>query len=146
MIIYIKDDILNVKDGIIVHGVNCQGKMGKGLAYQIRNRYPKVYDEYIKYINENKDLLGKINIVEVNNNLFVVNLFSQFYYGTNNKNGSIRAIEQGMRELFSIADIDELHIPKIGCGLGGLDWDTEVKELINKLSKEFNCVFKVYEL
>ena len=31
---------------VICHQVNCQGKMASGIAKQIRNTYPQVYDAY----------------------------------------------------------------------------------------------------
>lgn len=40
--------LLKVERGIIVHGVNGQGVMGSGVAAQIRNKYPRVYNEYHK--------------------------------------------------------------------------------------------------
>ena len=36
MIEYIKGDILNVTEGIIVQQVNCKGVMGAGLAKEIK--------------------------------------------------------------------------------------------------------------
>lgn len=38
MVKYIKGDILNVTEGIIVQQVNCKGVMGAGLAKQIRDK------------------------------------------------------------------------------------------------------------
>ena len=49
MIKYIKGDILNVTEGIIVQQVNCFGVMGAGLAKQIRDKWPSVYDTKIEF-------------------------------------------------------------------------------------------------
>ena len=43
MIEYVRGDLLNVRDGLILHGVNCQRKMNAGIAKQIREKYPEVY-------------------------------------------------------------------------------------------------------
>ena len=37
-------------------------------------------------------------------------------------------------------------MPKIGCGLGGLDWDTEVKPIVEKLSALNQVNVYVYEI
>lgn len=61
MIKIVKGDILQASEDIIGHQVNCQGVMGAGLAKQIRNKYPHVYDEYRKLCSstENKYSLHK---------------------------------------------------------------------------------------
>ena len=48
MVKYIKGDILNVTEGIVVQQVNCKGVMGAGLAKQIRDKLKadnKMYEE-----------------------------------------------------------------------------------------------------
>ena len=47
MIEYIKGNILNATEGIIVQQVNCMGVMGAGLAKQIRDKWPSVYNRYL---------------------------------------------------------------------------------------------------
>lgn len=37
-------DLLEFKCDIFCHQVNCQGRMGSGIAKQIRNKYPIVFD------------------------------------------------------------------------------------------------------
>lgn len=46
MIEYIKGNILNVTEGIIVQQVNCMGVMGAGLAKQIKDKWPNIYNDY----------------------------------------------------------------------------------------------------
>lgn len=35
---------------IICHQVNCQGVMGSGVAKEVRERYPKVYEQYHEFM------------------------------------------------------------------------------------------------
>lgn len=39
----IDENLLDAKNGIICHQVNCQGKMNSGVAKAIREKYPRVY-------------------------------------------------------------------------------------------------------
>ena len=55
MIKIIEGNILNAEEDIICHQVNCRGKMGSGLAKQIRDKYPDVYKEYVDLINWAKE-------------------------------------------------------------------------------------------
>jgi O-acetyl-ADP-ribose deacetylase (regulator of RNase III) len=121
-------DITTVTSGIIVHGVNCQGVMGSGVALAIRNKWPKVYTEYRDYCHdvEPTDLLGECQVVTVAKGLWVANCFSQLNFG---KDGKKYADIRQLRFSLGLAYEDairlrtEIHAPQIGAGLGGLDWD-----------------------
>ena len=68
----IKGNLLHITSGIIVHQVNNK-KHGAGLALQIRQRYPKHYNDYMKA----KMILGRIVISCVSPELTVVDNRSQ---------------------------------------------------------------------
>lgn len=127
---FVKGDILDAKHGIIAHQVNCQMVMGAGLAKQIRNKYPRVYEEYIsvmKMVPINQRL-GKCQIVSISNMLFFANLFGQFDYKSVGLKTDYGALGMALRQLQrwrTISKLDNLpvFIPYgIGCGLGGGDW------------------------
>lgn len=68
-------NILDVKNGIIVHGCNAQGVMGSGVAKQLRDKYPGIYNVYVKKLT-----LGSISIYK-QGDLSIVNMITQQYYG-----------------------------------------------------------------
>lgn len=82
--------------GIIGHGVNCQGVMGSGVALAIRNKFPKAYEEYKALCDRTEDkrqLLGSTQIVQITEDLFVANMFTQFSFGRDGKAyASIQAV------------------------------------------------------
>ncbi len=158
MIEIIERNILNNTNGIICHQVNCF-TMGKGLALDIKRKYPIVYEEYINTLNHNKNnrvsLLGGVLYVPVNNDLIIGNLFAQYYYKIYNDDPSIQYTDYTMLS-FCLDDVKkyalsvnkDVHIPfGIGCKLGGGDWDivsriiydifsnTSINCYINKLNK-----------
>ena len=64
MVNYVKGNLLDSDCDYICHQVNCQGVMGSGIARQIRERWPRVYDGYknfCKYVGSDS-LLGKVFI------------------------------------------------------------------------------------
>jgi O-acetyl-ADP-ribose deacetylase (regulator of RNase III) len=138
MISYINQDITKVPMGIIVHGVNCQGVMGSGVARAIRDKWPTVYDHYIDKVTKDKDLtlerygplLGSIQLVTVErSNLYVINAFTQDKFGKDGKRFvSYDAVDSCFKKIFELCkDVDELkdlsvYIPQIGAGLGGGNW------------------------
>ena len=123
-------DILTIKHGIIVHQVNCQKKMGAGLALQIRNKWPKVYQSYLQH----KFGLGQIQLVRITPELYVCNLAGQDRYGRDKRYTDYTAIKIGFIKLNMVACKQKLpvYIPKyMGCNLAGGDWN-----IVNKIIKE----------
>ena len=87
----IKGDLLTSTADYICHCVNCQGAFGAGIAGQIRRKYPNVYDAY-KRMHDNEtdsltayDLLSRYQIVPINDQQSIVNMFCQLYYGRSKK-------------------------------------------------------------
>jgi len=121
---YVKGDLLNAEQTFIVHQVNCQGVMGSGIAKSIRHRFPTVYAEYKAYCMDfgvSSDMLGYIQIIEVNG-IEVCNLFSQDrYFPRGQKHTSYDALFDGFESIKSL-HVGDIAMPKIGCGLGGGDW------------------------
>lgn len=48
----VKGNLLDAKEHYIMHGVNCLGVMGAGVAKAIADKYPRVFSTYKQYVNE----------------------------------------------------------------------------------------------
>lgn len=144
MVKYVKGNLLDSKCDYICHQVNCQGRMGSGIAKQIRERFPKVYEKYMKRYQDwcydrTNPLLGTIDVVYVrDHNMLVINMYSQDKYGYDGKrytsydafSDALHAIKREVPEGYTIG------FPKyIGCGLGGGNWtivSTMIEEILGK--------------
>ncbi len=88
-IIYKTGNLLDATTDVIAHQVNCQSVMGSGVAKQIRDKWPRVYDSYVTYCYDyiacTHELLGECQLVQINDNQHVANLFGQNYYGRDGK-------------------------------------------------------------
>lgn len=146
MIEYRRGNILDEGTGIICQQVNCQGVMGAGLAKQIRDKYPEVYNVYKEYIFKRKvncldgvKLLGSVNPVYINKNLIIANIFAQWDYGTNRIQTDYESLKEGLEYIEkTVAPVYNLpvYIPYgIGCGLAGGDWET-VEFIIKMIFKD----------
>jgi O-acetyl-ADP-ribose deacetylase (regulator of RNase III) len=131
-IIYKTGNLLDAQTDVIAHQVNCQGVMGSGVAKQIREKWANVYaayrSEYDLFTDLNKSLLGNCQLVQVNDNQHVANLFGQKYYGRDGRrytsydaiydaltNLAVQMMDNGMKSLA---------IPyKMSSDRGGADWD-----------------------
>jgi O-acetyl-ADP-ribose deacetylase (regulator of RNase III) len=150
MIKIINKDILTVDKGVIVHSVNCIGGVG-GLAGAIARKWPKNAEKYRAHVDCQElpiMLLGSVFEVRVANNLVVANLFGQNNVGTKERQTEYSALISGFRKInqtFFVGDdflegkdsgfritLSDIYIPyKIGCGLGGADWNI-VEKIIHK--------------
>lgn len=141
IIYYRQGNLLSVTEGYIAHGVNCQGVMGSGVANAIRTKYPKVYETYNRTCeihnsrSHSSALLGSMLICDTNGlypgraPLQIVNMFTQDFYGTDKRHVNYEAVAQCFENLTKYTSL--VHIPKIGAGLGGGNWnviETIIKE------------------
>lgn len=134
-----KQDILEIKEGIICHQTNCMGTAG-GLAGAIFRKYPLSHKEYkttVQSFIEDWFPLGTVNLVQVNKKLWVANLYAQYDYGIDCRKTEYGTFRMCLRDLISAinwqqkneqiefkSSLNNIYIPYgIGCGLGGGDWD-----------------------
>lgn len=123
---------------LIVHCCNTLGAWGAGFVVPLGKRYPLAKEGYKKFIAENGGILGEVNEVPVGKHLFVENLMGQSFLHKK-PNGEIpcnyAAIETGflniIRKWLSYYEVFHnekqnfsIHMPRIGCGLAGGDWQT----------------------
>ena len=125
-------NLLDAQTDVIAHQVNCQGVMGSGVAKQIHDKWPHVYDSYVSYCYDyiacTNELLGECQLVQINDNQHVANLFGQNYYGRDGKRyTSYDGIYDALTSLaVQMTDngMESLALPyKMSSCLGGADWE-----------------------
>ncbi|WP_242027295.1 hypothetical protein [Sphaerospermopsis sp. FACHB-1094] len=128
----IKQNILEIQTGIIVQQVNCQKKMGAGLAAAIAQKWPIVKQEYLK---KGDWQLGDVQFVQVSSSkageLIVANVAGQYNYGTSVRQTNFEALKQGLNQVNQYATNNNLaiYIPeRLGSGLAGGKTEQEKEE------------------
>jgi O-acetyl-ADP-ribose deacetylase (regulator of RNase III) len=132
---------------IIIHGCNCFHTMNSGIAKQIRERYPDVYEAdkiFSKYGDASK--LGTITYKDLGD-FVVVNCYTQFRYGYDGERyveyGAVRSCLKELKSLYEkvkknkVIEKIRIGIPLIGCGKAGGDWEI-VKKIVNDELKEYD--------
>lgn len=133
MITIVNGDLLQSRENIIAHQVNCKGAMNSGVAKSLRDAYPRVYTSYRGYwdvFDDKKDLLGDVILVPVINQYgefqHVANMFTQLDYGYD---GALYTNYDAMREAFTYLNKvcrdnnQTISMPyNIGCDRGGGDF------------------------
>lgn len=138
---YIKGDATTPQSEgikIIAHICNDIGGWGKGFVLAISKRWENPEAEYRKWYRErakNDFGLGSVQLVKVENYIYVINMIGQKGIKTGSNGVPIRyeAVQQCLEKLAVIAkELNaSVHMPRIGCGLAGGKWE-QIEPIIEK--------------
>lgn len=148
---HVKGDILTAptrnEETIICHQVNCRAAMGAGLARQIRDKWPDVYDRYRLMVETcGEFMLGSFHEVKVGPHLYVANLYGQVGYGRDKRYTNYAALTAALFKGMKEYPRATFRIPYgLGCGLAGGDWET-VLNIIKEISDTWNVNVEIWVL
>lgn len=148
----VQGNLLDANENIIVHQVNCQGVMGGGVAKQIKEKWPNVYDHYkrmVKTVDElsipREKLLGEVcwdmiqeKIRDGGHVKWIASIFGQLDYNRNAERKLQTDYDALKKGFITVADNaswcgESVAMPyMIGCGRGGGDW-SKVLEMIREI-------------
>lgn len=116
----------------IVNPVNIQGVMGKGLAKELKDRYPENFSAYRAECAANRMMMGRvfatrtIELVSCNQHQgaakWIVNFPTKKDWRKPSQLDWIHTGLQDLHQFVVIKSISSIAIPALGCGLGGLKW------------------------
>lgn len=140
MIRYVQGDLLASNLKVIAHGCNCHGVFGAGIALQIKNKWPNVYEVYrLKYQVLGLEL-GTILPVRTLDDRIVVNCMTQQDFGnTARVYVDYSAVESCIAAINDHVDawgVSEVGLPKIGAGLANGNWN-RIEDIIVRNAKNF---------
>lgn len=149
MLKLVKGDIFESDADVILHQVNCQGVMGSGVAKQVREKYPIVFQYYKSWCDDphlRPGLLGQIQTVYTDNTgkQAIINLFSQEKYGRDGKRYTdYKALENCLKSVNKQFKGSTVAIPyHMSCDRGGGDWSVVSKIIEEALP---DCEVTLYE-
>ena len=116
-------DLLESKAQALVNAVNCRGVMGGGIARQFKIKYPSMFAEYARVCNSGLLSPGNIHVWrDRGSGQYVFNFPTKLDW---RNDGKYEYISSGMIDtvrLIKLYKIESIAIPRLGCGLGGLNW------------------------
>ncbi|MBF8164145.1 type II toxin-antitoxin system antitoxin DNA ADP-ribosyl glycohydrolase DarG [Ectopseudomonas hydrolytica] len=137
-------NILEASSEAIVNTVNCEGYMGKGIAYQFKLEYPKNFESYALACKKGELRPGTLHVFTEDGKL-IVNFPTKDKWRAKSRYEFISDGLKTLRSEILERSIKSIAIPPLGCGNGGLDW-AKVKELIfSELSELDNVDINLYE-
>lgn len=149
----IQGNIINSNVDVIAHQVNCHFIMGGGVAYALRRAWPEIYRMYKKLGDsvecKPSDWLGECQIVEIDQDRYVANLFGQEDLGCDKQYTDYDALKESLNKLkFKVEymGLKTIAFPwGIGCGLAGGDWDI-VKPMIEEVFNDTDVEIQYWKL
>lgn len=136
-VIFVDGDIFQTQDKIaLVHGCNCAGVMGKGIAIEFKRRWPMMYQSYRQQCEKGTFKLGYVFIWNDNTTGRVIfNLGTQQTWQVKATLSSIRIAMTKTLDLAEKFGIKTICMPMIGAGLGGLK-SKKVKLLLVEIATD----------
>lgn len=113
----------------IAQGCNARGVMGAGIAKAFKDKWPDMYEEYRDLCNETGLDGGEMHVWE-DEDITIFNLITQDYPGRNAKISYVRYSAYAAAVHAMESGIDYIAIPRIGCGIGGLEWPDVEENLL----------------
>ena len=144
MIQYIKGNLFTSNSKVIVNTVNTVGVMGKGIAADFKKYYPEMFQQYKVRCDNGAFDIGNLFLYKTSNK-WVLNFPTKKHW---REKSTLDYIEKGLVQLVSDAtrlQITDISMPKLGCGNGGLEWETEVKPLVEKYLKKAPINVSIYD-
>lgn len=124
-------------------GCNCAGHMDSGVAAQFKKRWPAMFDEYVLRCADRRFQLGDVFVWNDADEV-VYNLAIQQNWKTRPKLAAFtRALEKTLA-LASHAGVERIGLPRIGAGVGGLDW-TRVRRVLTEAGAATPLTLVVFE-
>ncbi|MBN2569836.1 MAG: macro domain-containing protein [Deltaproteobacteria bacterium] len=135
---------------MIIHICNDIGAWGKGFVLAVSRRWPQIKRYYREWYQTKSDFrLGAIQSIQVNSDIWVVNMIGQKGIRHTKAGPPIRyqALEQclskiaeGAKELGA-----SIHMPRIGSGLAGGDW-VKIEPIISRQLCNKGLAVYVYDI
>jgi O-acetyl-ADP-ribose deacetylase (regulator of RNase III) len=141
-------DLLKENVDAIVNTVNCVGVMGKGIALQFKQRWPKNFKAYEAACKRKEVKPGKMFIYDLGEwakPRFIINFPTKLHWRGDSK---IEYVKAGLHDLVKEVQrlgIKSIALPPLGCGSGGLDWDLVKPLIISAFEKVPGIQVAVFE-
>ncbi|XP_017843331.1 ADP-ribose glycohydrolase OARD1 [Drosophila busckii] len=119
------------------HCVAADLRMGKGIAVKFRNKFGQV-----GVLQQQNVQPGGVGVIK-HQQRFIYNLITKQSSWGKPTYALLHSSLLAMREHMLKNNVHKLAMPRIGCGLDGLNW-TKVKDMLAEIFQAVNCELLVY--
>lgn len=129
MITYVDGDLFESPAKVLVNTVNTKGVMGKGIALKFKSVYPEMFKVYRDHCEHGRLNIGQLFLYKTPHK-WVLNFPTKKHWRNPSR---VEYIEAGLRKFtdsYSEKGITSIAFPALGCGNGELDYELQVKPLM----------------
>ena len=138
-------DIFNTECEALVNPVNIKGIMGKGLALAFKTKYPAHFENYKRACKSGEMTTEKVLAYQEINGPMIICLATKDDWRDSSKMEYVSAGLDDLAKQIETLGIISVAIPKLGCGLGGLDWNKVRPLIVEKMSAIDGISVEIYE-
>lgn len=138
-------DIFNTECEALVNPVNIKGVMGKGLALAFKTKYPAHFENYKRACQSGEMTTEKVLAYQEINGPMIICLATKADWRDSSKIEYVSAGLDDLAKQIKALGVRSIAIPKLGCGLGGLDWNKVRPLIVEKMSTIDGIDVEIYE-
>ena len=124
---------------VIIHGCNCQCRMGRGIAAAIRVQFPEAYAADQATPRGDRAKLGTLSAAPITRpsvQFTVVNAYTQYHWAGPGLHADYSAIRRAFHTIGQQFHGQRIGYPRIGAGLAHGDWPTIAAIIEEELTGE----------
>jgi O-acetyl-ADP-ribose deacetylase (regulator of RNase III) len=136
MIHHTRGDLLKADVDALVNTVNTVGVMGKGVALQFRQAFPRNYEAYRRACKQGSVELGRMFVFDAGQLVrprYIINFPTKEHWKSKSR---LEDIEAGLVDLVRVVQeygIKSIAVPPLGAGSGGLNWSDVQPRIVKAL-------------
>jgi O-acetyl-ADP-ribose deacetylase (regulator of RNase III) len=148
MLSFKTDDIFSSGCDILVHPVNCKGKLNAGIGYHYKNRFPHMWAEYQMACRMGMVRPKRIHWYQTRsgNPKFIASLPVKDHP---NKPARLDHIIAALKDLLAFTQqqpVASIAMPQIGCGLGGPTFKEILPHVYSIFGESFDLEVTVFHM
>ena len=143
MITYIEGNLFESPAKVLVNTVNTKGVMGKGIALTFKRIYPAMFELYRDHCEQGRFEIGRLFLYKTRHK-WILNFPTKKHWRNPSR---LEYIEAGLRTFtasYAKMGITTIAFPALGCGNGELDYEVQVKPLMEKYLGQLSISTLIY--
>ena len=131
----------------LVNSVNCVGVMGRGVALQFKKKYPDNFKAYQLFCKQGKMRPGQMFVFSTNalSPKYIINFPTKRHWRGKSRMEDIEAGLVSLTQEIRARRISSVAIPPLGSGLGGLEWSSVRRRILDYLKELEGVEIVVFE-
>ena len=143
MILYVKGNLFQSPAQTLVNTVNTVGVMGKGVTLEFKRLFPEMYAQYRALCESGQFKVGQLWLYKTPQK-WVLNFPTKQHWRAPSR---LEYVEAGLKKFVQVYDemgIHSIAFPPLGCGNGQLDFETQVRPLMEHYLKNLPIDIFIY--